>query len=152
MSIIMKAPMSGKLVPLEELPDPVFAEKLLGDGIAILPDEGIVESPFDGSLIALPASGHACGILTDDQIELIIHIGIDTVEMEGRGFRTFANRGDHVYQGQKLIEFNLSTILEAGKSPLSPIIVSGAEVKLHAKGNVLRGDPLLEIIAEDNIS
>ncbi|HEY3298155.1 MAG TPA: PTS glucose transporter subunit IIA [Armatimonadota bacterium] len=149
MSEIITAPLSGKIVPLEAVPDPVFAEKMLGDGVAILPDEGILVSPLDGEVIALPSSGHACGIKSKTGVELLVHVGIDTVEMKGQGFRALAQRGDTIKPGQTLIEFDLDEIESAGKSALSPVVVNGATVRLLASGSVSRGEPLMEITTEN---
>lgn len=137
--------MSGKLVSLKDVPDPVFAEKMLGDGIAILPTEGIVSSPVDGNIAALPSTGHACGIITKSGLELLIHVGIDTVEMQGKGFEALAQRGDTVRTGQTIIEFDLNEIERAGKSPISPVIATNGRIKMLATDSVQRGDPLMEI-------
>ncbi len=143
MTEILRSPMTGTLIPLEEVPDEVFSKKMLGDGVAILPDEGVAEAPLKGKIGAL--LGHACGILTEDGLEILIHIGIDTVEMKGDGFFPHVIKGEDVITGQKLIDFNISAIEASGKSLISPVIVIGKEIGIIAEGKVKRGDPLLEI-------
>lgn len=145
---ILNAPISGTLVPIEDVPDPVFAEKMLGDGVAILPCDGSVIAPIDGQIVALPSTGHACGLTTPFGFDILIHVGIDTVEMEGRGFTAHAERGDAVRSGATLIEFDLSEIEMAGKSALSPVVISNASIRLLASGKVKKGEPLFEVETE----
>lgn len=142
------APISGSLVPIEEVPDAVFSEKMLGDGVAILPSDGLVAAPIDGMLAAFPSTGHACGITTSHGFDILIHVGIDTVEMEGRGFKPLVLKGDSLELGQPLLEFDLCEIEKAGKSSLSPVVVCNAVVKVIALGKVALGDPLLEVETE----
>jgi PTS system glucose-specific IIC component len=150
LSEIITAPISGRLVQLESVPDPVFAEKMLGDGIAILPSEGILVSPVDGVIAALPRSSHACGIVSSSGLEILIHVGIDTVDMEGRGFEALAVKGESVSAGQTLIVFDMDEIAKAGKSCVSPVVISGVDVEVLATGEVSRGEPLLSVTKTDH--
>jgi sugar PTS system EIIA component len=145
MSKILRSPMSGTLLPLEEVPDEVFSKKMLGDGVAILPEEGIAESPIEGKIGAFLDTGHACGIITEEGVEILIHIGIDTVEMNGIGFFPSVKKEQSVVTGQKLIDFNIKAIEDAGKSLISPVIVIGKPVRLIAQGKIKRGEPLMII-------
>lgn len=100
------APVSGKLIRLEDVNDPVFSQKMMGDGFAIQPINNIVVAPLSGTIVALPKTKHAIGIKTKDGIEILIHIGLDTVDLNGEGFKSFVNEGDKIKQGNKLVEFD----------------------------------------------
>jgi len=150
MAEIFKSPMSGILVSLEDVPDEVFSRKLLGDGLAILPDDGVLVAPVNGTIGALMP--HACGIVMEDGMEILIHIGIDTVEMNGRGFISHVEKGQKVVTGQRLITFDLRAVQADGKSTISPVILIGKPVKIVARDRVKRGDVLMEIEANPEIS
>ena len=102
------APLSGKLVALSTVSDPVFAQKIMGDGFAIKPIEQIttVHAPIDSTVVSLPSTKHAIGLKCSDGKEILIHIGIDTVGLNGKGFKTFVKQGERVKQGSKLISFD----------------------------------------------
>lgn len=100
------APVSGTLMDLTQVNDPVFSEKMMGDGFAIVPDESTIYAPISGKIISLPSSKHAIGIQTSDGIEVLIHIGLDTVNLNGEGFETFVKEGAQVDQGRKLVMFD----------------------------------------------
>ena len=90
------APLNGKIVPMEEVPDPVFNQKMMGEGIAIVPEEGMVYSPVNGKIIQLAETKHAIGLITEGGVEILIHIGLETVGLKGEGFTTKVNVGDEV--------------------------------------------------------
>lgn len=118
---------NGKLIKIENVPDPVFSEKMVGDGIAIEPSDGMVYSPVNGTIIQLFSTKHALGIKTDEGIELLIHIGMDTVEMKGEGFESFVSEGQKVRIGDKLIKFDKDTIQK--QHPLtSPVVITNMEL------------------------
>ncbi|MGO4937152.1 glucose PTS transporter subunit IIA [Fundicoccus sp. Sow4_H7] len=121
---IIASPLSGELMPLSETPDAVFSSGALGKGITIKPSEGLVKAPANGKVTALFDTGHAIGITTDLGTEILIHIGIDTVEMNGQGFTKLVENGDTVQAGQVLIQFDIATIEAAGKSSVVPVIVT----------------------------
>ena len=98
------APLTGKVIPVTEVPDPVFAEKVLGDGIAVDPTEGTVYSPVDGTIFQIAHTFHAMGIESDDGLEILVHLGIDTVKLEGKGFQSFVEVGQKVKKGDKIGE------------------------------------------------
>ncbi|MFC7440928.1 glucose-specific PTS transporter subunit IIBC [Laceyella putida] len=129
------APLTGKLLPLSEVPDQVFSQKMMGDGFAIEPTEGTVVSPVDGEIVNLFPTKHAIGIRANDGREVLIHVGIDTVNLEGKGFESFIAEGDKVKKGQKLLEVDLAYIKEHASSTITPIIFTnlpeGASVKLN---------------------
>lgn len=117
------APLSGQIVPLSEVPDPAFAEKQMGQGIAIMPSEGKVYAPFDGTVAHLIKSKHAL-ILTDTNgIQVLIHVGINTVSLKGEGFIAFVETGSSITKGQLLLEFDQERIKQAGLPIITPIIV-----------------------------
>lgn len=123
----MLAPLSGKILPLEQVPDATFSQKLLGDGFAILPSEGLVLSPFAGTVTSILPSAHAVGLTRADGLEVLIHVGIDTVKMKGEGFTAFVREGDHVEAGQKLLQADLTLIQGKGFSLITPILFTSGE-------------------------
>ena len=118
------APLTGKVIPVTEVPDPVFAEKVLGDGIAVDPTEGTVYSPVDGPLFQIAHTFHAMGIESDDGLEILVHLGIDPVKLEGKGFQSFVEVGQKVKKGDKIMEMDIGFIREQGLSPMSPCIIT----------------------------
>jgi multiphosphoryl transfer protein len=145
------APLGGWCAPLEEVPDPVFAGRMLGDGLAIDPTSGIVAAPCDGEVMTLPASAHAVSIRSPQGVDVLIHIGIDTVHLAGRGFEARVKPGDRVKAGDELIRFDLDTVARGAKSLMSAIVVTseGATLrKRRAAGAVSAGDLLFEVDVE----
>jgi PTS system beta-glucosides-specific IIC component len=118
------SPVKGKVMPLKLAEDAAFAEGTLGQGVVIEPVEGKVVAPFDGTVVSLFPTKHAIGLISDNGTELLIHIGIDTVQLEGKGFEAFVQQGDRVKKGQKLIDFDLKGIKEAGFSTQIPIVIT----------------------------
>ena len=121
------SPVSGELVPLETVSDAVFAEKSLGDGVAVIPTDGSLYAPADGTISVFFPTGHAIGMTTDDGVELLIHVGMDTVQLEGKGFRPFAKEGDRVTKGQKLLEFDMELICKEGYSLVTPVLITNTD-------------------------
>lgn len=146
---MVRSPISGKLVALGDVPDPTFAEKVLGDGVAIDPTDGVVVSPVDGKIAQIFRTHHAVGIVTDDGLELLIHVGIDTVKMQGRGFQAFVKQGDRVKVGDRLIEFDLDLVRKEAKSTITPVIVTNSEgvrsLQVVAQAKALKGEDLIRI-------
>jgi PTS system glucose-specific IIA component len=132
--------MKGHVIDITEVPDAVFADKCVGDGVAIYPIEGKVYSPVDGKIVLVAETGHAIGIRTEEGFEIIIHVGIDTVAMQGEGFESFISEGDMVRTGQLLLNFNMELVKERAKSTASPIVISNMEVVGQIKKNGLAGD------------
>ena len=123
------APVTGQLISLEEVPDPTFSKKMLGDGIAIMPSEGKIYSPVDAEITYLPATKHAIGLRTRDGTELLIHIGLETVSLKGRGFRHFVKQGMDVKAGHILVEVDLDYVGENAKSIITPIVITNSAVR-----------------------
>lgn len=120
-------PVEGQIIPLENVNDDVFARKIMGDGIAIVPSQGVLCAPADGTVVNIFESGHALSLLTDAGVELIFHIGIDTIKLQGEGFSPQVKEGQHVKRGETLIEFSLDTITAAGLDPVVMMVVTNGE-------------------------
>lgn len=128
---VFVSPMEGILVAIDQIPDPVFAQKCMGNGFGIDLTNGIVVAPMSGEIISTFPTGHAYGIRTKDGIEILIHIGMDTVELQGEGFQPKVRVGDMVSQGETLVEVDLDLIRSKGKSLVSPVIfTSGQKIEL----------------------
>lgn len=125
--IIITAPLNGKVVELSHVPDPVFSEKMMGDGLAIEPSEGIVVAPVDGEIQSVFPTKHAVGLKTKSGVEILIHIGLETVSLNGEGFEAFVTAGDKVKRGDKLISFDLDIIGKKAKSTVTPIIITNMD-------------------------
>ncbi len=143
------APFSGRAVPLTEVSDEVFAEGMAGLGCAVVPDaSGEAVAPVSGTLVKLFEGGHAFGIVAEGGVEMIVHLGLDTIELQGRGFERIATEGDRVEAGQPVVRFDLDEIRSAGYDPVTPVLVTNADehpVGEARTGEVHAGDPLFEV-------
>ncbi|HDF7189691.1 TPA: PTS transporter subunit IIABC [Staphylococcus aureus] len=149
LSHIVHAPLTGEATPLSEVPDQVFSEKMMGDGIAIKPSQGEVRAPFNGKIQMIFPTKHAIGLVSDSDLELLIHIGLDTVKLNGEGFTLHVEEGQEVKQGDLLINFDLDYIRNHAKSDITPIIVTQGNItnldfKQGEHGNISFGDQLFE--------
>lgn len=106
------APISGKVVPISEVPDPVFSEKVLGDGIAIIPENGKIYSPVNGEITSVVDSKHAYGFSSDDGLDVLIHFGLETVALKGEGFTSHVKEGDKVKIGDLVAEVDINLLKE----------------------------------------
>lgn len=120
------APMDGKTVPLEQVPDTVFSDKVLGDGCAIFPSDGRIYSPVDGEVTSVADAGHAYGFLSSDGVEVLVHVGLETVSLGGKGFHVYAKVGSRVKRGELVAEVDLKLLEEKGLSPLTPVLICNA--------------------------
>ncbi|WP_018024732.1 glucose PTS transporter subunit IIA [Corynebacterium ulceribovis] len=120
----LTAPLEGTAVALSEIPDPMFAGERLGKGIAIIPSGDTVFAPADGKVLTVQKSGHAVGLALDNGVQLLVHIGIDTVEMAGKGFEVLVEKKQRVTRGTPLIKFDRATIEEAGFNPITPVLIT----------------------------
>lgn len=136
---IIYSPLDGKLVSLEDVNDGVFSEKMLGDGIAIEPNNGNVYAPFDGKIAMIFDTKHAIGLTSNDGVELLIHIGIDTVQLNGKHYKIKVNVDDKVKKGDLIAEFDLKGIQNDGYRTITPIIVSNTD-NYSSITNLLNGD------------
>ncbi|GCE23442.1 PTS sugar transporter subunit IIA [Dictyobacter kobayashii] len=140
------APIDGTVVELEKVPDEVFAQKMAGDGVAIDPSGALALAPISGDLVKLFPGGHAFGIVAGD-VELIVHIGLDTIELNGTGFENIATEGQHVEAGTPIVRFNRATIEGEGKVVLSPVVSSGGgTIVSRASGAVKAGRDVLFVL------
>ena len=145
--VTITSPLSGLVRKLEEAPDEAFAQKLLGDGVIIEPTEGTVYAPDDGTVTMLFDTKHAVGFETDSGIELLIHVGIDTVNLNGEGFQIVAKAGEHLKKGDVIMNFDLEKIRATAKSMATPVICTnlteGQKVKVLKYGEIEVGEPLM---------
>ena len=123
------APLNGQVVPLEQVPDPVFSQKMMGEGVAIMPTGGDVVAPIDGTVVLISKTKHAIGIRTKDDTEVLIHVGLETVTLKGEGFTVFVNEGDIVSIGQKLIEVDWDFIRDKVPSIITPVVITNSASK-----------------------
>src|SRR6478609_6063717 len=121
------APLSGQIWALERIPDPVFAQKMVGDGLSIDPSDALLVAACDGKVVTIHAAGHAVTLLTPEGLELLMHIGIDTVALKGQGFKPRVKAGDSVKAGDPLIEFDLDFLATHAKSLLTQIVVTNSD-------------------------
>ncbi|MGV3243932.1 PTS sugar transporter subunit IIA [Staphylococcus sp. 11261D007BR] len=121
------APMSGEFVKIEDIPDPVFAQKMMGDGFGIEPSEGMVVSPIEGVVDNVFPTKHAIGLKADNGLEVLVHIGIDTVQLNGEGFDILVNSGDRVSVGDELVQFDVDYVTDNAKSIVSPVILTNSD-------------------------
>jgi phosphocarrier protein FPr/phosphocarrier protein len=135
-SVTLLAPFAGWLAPLEDVPDAVFAERMMGDGFAVDPTEGVLRAPADGEVINVPESAHAVTLRLGNGAELLLHIGLETVALGGKGFKAKVGSGDRVKAGDPLIDFDLDAIATAAKSLITPVIVAseGYALELESLG------------------
>lgn len=127
MNIDVFAPMSGTTMPLEKVSDPVFAQKMLGDGIAISPSKGTLYSPLDSEITMLADTLHAIGLKSNAGVEVLIHIGLDTVTLKGEGVETFITVNQTVTVGTPLISFDLKLLKEHGFDPTTIIVATNSK-------------------------
>ncbi|EPZ42893.1 PTS glucose transporter subunit IIA [Alicyclobacillus acidoterrestris] len=125
--VTIYAPIDGEMVPLEDVEDPVFAQRMVGDGLAIRPSSETVVAPVQGTVTQLFPTGHAVGITTAQGLELLIHIGIDTVELKGEGFTKLVEQGAKIEVGTPLIRLQLDKLAGTAKSLVTPVIVTNMQ-------------------------
>ena len=143
------APIAGKAVPITEVPDPTFAEGLLGNGIAIEPAEGKVYAPCDATVDMMFTTGHAVSLVTDFGAEVLIHVGLETVGLEGKPFKVHAANGDKVKKGQLLIEVDLEAVKAAGLPTITPVLICNTDdyptFKTFVGKDVTNDDVVIEL-------
>ena len=153
--ITIVSPANGTSVLLEQVPDAVFADKILGDGMAVIPSDGKFSSPVDGEVASVADSLHAIGFQTEDGLDVLIHIGLDTVKLNGEGFKVFVNVGDKVKKGDLVAEVDLQVIANNGLNPITPVIIcDGLDDRelLYTEGETEAGKTTIcEIKAETEV-
>ncbi|APX72351.1 PTS glucose transporter subunit IIA [Companilactobacillus allii] len=148
--IAIKAPVSGKIIPLESVSDEVFAQKMMGDGIAIIPNDGQIVSPVDGTIGMIADTKHALGITTKNGLEVILHLGIDTVELNGSPFKMEVTNGAIVKAGQPIASMDIEQIQEAKKDPVVMTLFTNSSEKIKEfnpkSGNTNISEDVADII------
>lgn len=147
--LVLVAPLPGWVDPLDAVPDEVFSGRMMGDGLAIDPTGTILAAPCDGELVVVPETAHAVTIRAENGAEILLHVGIDTVELKGAGFTALVRAGQHVRAGEPLIRFDLDLIARRARSLLTPILVTEPEhfriVERRNAGRVACGDRLMTL-------
>lgn len=145
---IVKSPLMGEIIALEQVEDQAFAKGMLGEGIAINPLIGKLYAPVDGKISAILPTKHAIGITSDSGIEILVHIGFDTVELNGKPYISYIKQGEIVKQGQLLLEFDIKQIQDSNRSVITPIVITNADeyiIKIISTGNIEMGETILEV-------
>lgn len=143
-SHVFISPITGEIKPISEVPDAVFSEKMMGDGFAIIPEDGTIVSPVDGTIVNFFPTKHAIGIESDTGLEVLIHVGIDTVKLEGNGFEALIAQGDKVKAGQPLLQVDLDYVKNNATSIITPIVFTnlkaGQSIAIEKTGKVTSGE------------
>ncbi|HEO8615421.1 TPA: PTS glucose transporter subunit IIA [Streptococcus suis] len=145
------SPLSGQILPLEKVNDATFSKKMLGDGVAIIPKDGKVYAPFDGAVTSLFPTKHAIGLTSDEGVELLIHFGLETVELKGRGFVSHVSDGEKVEKGQLMLEVDVEMLVVEGYDIVTPVVVTNTQeyldvLLLSTKEEVNYADDLLAVL------
>lgn len=147
---VLKAPLAGKTIKMSDVPDPTFGQELLGKGVAIIPSVGKVVAPIDGTVEMIFDTKHAISMSSDSGIQLIIHVGLDTVTLKGEPFTTHVEAGQKVKAGDLLLEFDIKAIQSAGLDTVTPIVICNTsdykEIEAYVGKNVNLGDEVLTVI------
>ena len=148
-TITLSAHMNGRFVPLENVQDEAFSSKVLGEGAAIEPEEGKLYSPCDGKVEMVFDTGHAVSLVSENGCEILLHIGIDTVKLNGRFFKTHVSDGQEIHKGDLLISFELDEIRKAGYQTTTPMIICNTDdyetVEIVSAEHVTAGNKIIEI-------
>ena len=148
------APLTGKAVPLSEVPDSVFSEKVLGDGVAIIPADGKIVSPVDGEISTVAETSHAYGFTSEDGQEVLVHVGLETVSLNGECFKVYGKAGDKVKAGDLVAEVDLEYLKEKEINPITPVLLcsdtEGKELQ-YTEGDVKAGESEVLVLAEKNV-
>ena len=147
--ITIYSPINGKVIELKDVPDEAFAQKMVGDGCAIEPDKGSICSPIDGQLMNIFPTSHAIIFETIDGLEMIVHFGIDTVKLEGKGFQKLREPGS-IKIGDEIVKYNLDEIKGGVPSTRSPIIINNMEkvekIEVLSLGKIVKiGEPIMKV-------
>lgn len=147
--ISIGAPIAGKCVSIKEVPDPTFADEILGKGVAVIPTDGKLYAPSDGVISTLFPTGHAVAITTEDGVEILIHVGLETVSLEGKAFTVHTQMDAKVKKGDLLLEADLKAIQEAGLKIITPVVICNADEFSKVEGmtdkDVVVGDEILKL-------
>ncbi len=145
--IMLYKPVAGKVIDISDVQDDMFSTRMMGDGVAIEPEKDVILSPCDGKVLLIPKTLHAVALEASNGAEILIHIGIDTVELKGEGFTSHVHAGDTVKRGEQLISFDRAYIEREGKPLTTPIVITNADEKeIDIKKNISdNGDVIMEL-------
>ena len=150
MRIEIASPVKGTEIPLSEVKDEVFSKNIVGKGAAVIPSEGKVYSPVDGTVASVFDTKHAIGLVSEEGVEVLIHVGLDTVELGGQHFTAHVAQDDKVTKGQLLLEFDMDAIKAAGYDTVTPVVISNTDSYLDVlaadAGEINAGDMLITIV------
>jgi PTS system beta-glucosides-specific IIC component len=145
----IRAPVEGTVVPLSEVNDPTFSQEILGKGVAIIPAKGRIVAPADGILTVVFETKHAISITTPEGAEIIVHVGLDTVNLKGEHYTAHKKQGDKVKAGELLLEFDMAAIKEAGYEVITPVIVCNTpnypDMVCHTGMQIKELEPIIEL-------
>lgn len=147
---VLAAPVQGKAVAISEVSDPTFGQEILGKGVAIIPSVGRVVSPVDGTVEMVFDTKHAISIVSDSGIQILIHVGLDTVSLKGAPFKAYVEAGQKVKTGDLMLEFDIAAIQAAGLETITPIVICNTEdykeIKASVDKDVVTGDTVLTLV------
>lgn len=143
------APVEGRVIPLSEVSDPVFSQEILGKGVAIIPDKGRIVAPADGEVTVMFETKHAVSVTTGRGAEIIVHVGLDTVNLQGEHYTSHVKQGDRVKAGDLLLEFDIPAIKQAGYDVVTPVVVCNTpnypDMSCLTGKEVKELDPIIEL-------
>ena len=152
-TIVVTAPLSGKVISITEVPDPVFSGKMMGDGAAILPEDGKIYAPIDGTLTTIAPTQHAFGSTGENGQEVLVHVGLETVDLNGEGFTVHKKAGDKVKAGDLVAEVDLEFLKNKGLNTVTPVVICGGAdgAAIEMVGSEVSGgkSPILELRFEE---
>ena len=140
------SPVLGKMIPLEEVKDKVFAEKMMGDGVAFIPEDNTIYAPCNGKIVMIASTKHAIGIITDNQIEILIHIGMDSVNLNGEGFEPLLKVGDKVKKHDPILKLDWNLMKERHIDLTTPLIITNGNNYEMKKTEIGEVNKMTEII------
>lgn len=143
----------GKVLPISEVPDPVFAEKMMGEGFAIDPTSDVIVSPISGTLVQVADTLHAYGIQSDSGVEVLVHVGLDTVNLQGKGFEAKVKIGDAVKKGNPLVKIDREYLIANAPSIVIPVIVTNGNMEAYnydfkGSGNAVAGETVAMVVSK----
>ena len=143
--VVIKAPFQGEIVDITKVEDMAFSSKMLGDGFAVKPQSNIAVAPCDGKIVQIFPTNHAFGIITKEGLEILVHIGIDTVNLNGEGFKRLVEVGAKVKEGEGVIEVDLDYIKSEGKDTITPVVITNMDKVNNLNVNLENSDEVLRI-------
>lgn len=142
---IFLAPLSGKLIPIEEVSDPVFAQKMMGDGFAIIPESTNITAPMSGVITVCFPTQHAIGMKTENGVDILLHVGIDTVKLQGEGFQTHVQQGQKVNQGDALVEVDIELLKTKGYDSTVMVLFPDRTIQMEEQPGLVKEQQAIAI-------